>query len=121
MKAICIFLFCLVTLFSSCKKEPDTVQVAFIVRENSADAPIYNITFTSDMGGSSTVASNDDHYWTSGEFPLEQGQFVSLKTECTAPLYDLTLYIYVNGQLWKKEEMQNPTSSLEISGNLPAE
>jgi hypothetical protein len=111
----------LVLLFSSCEKDPKTLEVSFSVRENSMDAPSYSITYTSDISGSSAVASNNDEFWASSKLQLKQGQFVSLQTECTAPLYELVLCIYVNGQLWKKEEMQNPTTTFVLSGNLPAE
>ncbi len=121
MKILFGIVFSSILLFSSCKKEPDTLEVSFAVRENSVDAPEYTIIYTSNITGSSTVGSNNDEYWSSSKLQLKQGQFVSLKTECTAPLYELVLFIYVNGQLLKKEEMQNPTASFVICGNLPAE
>ena len=113
-----IFLFVLVT-FSSCKKEDELMEVVFVIRETSAATPLFNITYTADQTGGSNVASNNDNYWASDKLMLEKEQFVSLKTECTDPLFDLTLNIYVNGNLWKSEQTHNPTPSYTISGNLP--
>ncbi len=120
MKSWLLILFFALVLVS-CNKEEETIEVTFTIRENSASAPTYNITYTSDQTGTSSIASNNDNHWTSDKRILTKGQFVSLQTECTEPEFALVLYIYVNGNLWKSANMNNPTASAVISGNLPSD
>jgi hypothetical protein len=121
MKAPLLILVLFTLMFSACKKEVPTVKVTYIVRELSQAAPEYSITYTGDISGGSNVASNNDNYWSSDVLELKQGQFVSLKSECTDPEYQIKLTINVNGQIWKEEIFSNPNGSLTISGNLPSE
>lgn len=121
MKSHVYLLLLLCCAFSSCKKEVPTLKVTYVVRELSQATPEYSIIYTGDVAGGSNVASNNDNHWSSDELELKQGQFVSLKSECTAPEYQIKLTIYVNGQIWKEETYSNPSGSLTISGNLPAE
>jgi hypothetical protein len=106
-----------VLLFAQCKKE-EPLKVTYSVREDSMEQPSYSITYTSDKIGSSTIASSSGDYWNSDPVFLDRGQFVSLKVNCTSPVFDLVLRVYVNGFLWQEKAMHNPTASATISGNL---
>jgi hypothetical protein len=108
-----------IPLLSSCQREVDTIDVTFMVKETSPASPSYSIIYTSDVGGSSAVASSSSASWTSGELQLKQGQYVSLKSDCTAPQHAITVSIYVNGYLWTTADMQNPNSTIEVNGNIP--
>ena len=119
MKVLTTICILLILLFSSCQREVDTIDVTFMVRETSPASPSYNIIYTSDVGGSSAVASSSSASWTSGELQLKQGQYVSLKSDCTAPQHAITVSIYVNGYLWTKADMSNPNSTIEVNGNIP--
>lgn len=120
MKTLAFFLAISVCLLG-CTKEVPTSEVTFSVTEVSADLPTYGIEYTSDQAGSTSVASRDGTNYTSGKIVLKQGQFISLKTTCTAPLYALRLNIFINGNLWKTGEMNNPTASFTLSGDIPSE
>lgn len=121
MKLAVVVLSALTFFLTSCKKDVPTVKVTYIVRELSQSVPEYSITYTGDISGGSNVASNNDNYWSSDVLELKQGQFVSLKSECSDPEYQIKLTINVNGQIWKEETFSNPYGSLTVSGNLPAE
>jgi hypothetical protein len=120
MKRLAFFIAISVCFFG-CTKEIPTSEVTFSVSEISTDAPTFGIEYTSDQAGSTAVASRDGNYYTSGKIVLKQGQFISLKTTCSAPLYQLRLNIFINGNLWKTGEMNNPTSSFTLSGEIPSE
>lgn len=121
MKFAIVVLSVLTFSLASCKKEVPTLKVTYIVRELSQSEPEYSITYTGDITGGSNVASNNDNYWSSDVLELKQGQFVSLKSECSDPEYQIKLTINVNGQIWKEETFSNPNGSLTISGNLPSQ
>jgi hypothetical protein len=121
MKSNFIIPLLLISLLTACKKEVPTLKVTYIIRELSQAEPEYSITYTGDITGGSNVASNNDNYWSSEVLELKQGQFVSLKSECTDPEYQIKLTINVNGQIWKEETFSNPNGSLTISGNLPSQ
>lgn len=103
-------------LFGNCKKETIEQKFTFSVSETSADSPSYNITYTSDKSGGTTMVNSSAASWNSGVVVLEPGQFVSMKVDCTAPLFDIKLSVFINGYLWESKEMHNPTSSKTISG-----
>lgn len=106
-------------LFSQCKKDqPQELKVSYTVYETSQDQPTFNISFTSDKSGTTNQASSAAETWTSGEILLEQGEFISMKVDCTAPTYDLTMRIYVSGFLWKEQHFSSPTASASLSGTL---
>lgn len=105
--------------FSGCKKEVAPANVTYSVYEVSAGTPEYGIEYTSDKAGGTMVTSYNTEHYSSGKIELEQGQFISLKVTCTAPVYELQLSIFVNGNLWKTGELNSPTSSVTVSGNIP--
>lgn len=107
--------------FFGCTKEVPTSEVYFSVSEISTDTPTYGIEYTSDQNGSTATTSRDGNNFSSGKIVLKQGQFISFKTTCTAPLFSLRLNIFINGNLWKTGEMNSPTSSFALSGNIPSE
>lgn len=117
MKHFAAIAVLIVLLFAQCKKE-EPLKVTYSVREDSQEQPAYSITYTSDKIGSSTIASSSGDYWNSDPVFLDRGQFVSLKVNCNAPVFDLVLRVYVNGYLWQEKEMHNPTASATISGKL---
>ncbi len=120
MKRLAFFLAISISFFG-CTKEVATSEVSFSVSEISQDTPTYGIEYTSDQNGSTATASRDGTNFSSGKIVLKQGQFISLKTNCTAPLFALRLNIFINGNLWKTGEMNSPTSTFTLSGGVPAE
>lgn len=63
------------------------------------------------------MANSSSASWNSGGIILEQGQFISMTVDCTAPTFELVFSVYVDGNLWDRKTMQNPTASMTISGN----
>jgi hypothetical protein len=108
-------------LFSACKKEDMTAEVTYSVHETSQAAPSYAIEYTSDEGGGTTLASNNDNAWASNKIILTKGQFAYLKVTCTEPEFTLSLNIFVNGNLWKSTSISNPTTTITLSGNVPSD
>lgn len=117
MKKLLLLLPVLLLLFGNCRK-PEELKVTFTVRETSPSSPSYTITYTSDKSGNSNVANSTDENWSSDALLLEQGEFVSMKVESTAPQFDITLRIYVSGFLWKEAHFANPVASASLSGTL---
>lgn len=117
MKRFILLLVLLPLLLANCRKE-ETLKVTYTVRETSNAQPSYSITYTSDQGGNSTIASSSAENWSSNSILLEQGQFVSMKVESTAPQFDITLRIYVSGFLWKEAHFANPVASSKLDGTL---
>ncbi|HLG02622.1 MAG TPA: hypothetical protein VI731_03445 [Bacteroidia bacterium] len=107
-------LLCCGLFFSQCKKE-ELVKAYYTVAENSADAPSYSITYTSDKSGASTIAGSSEENWNSGSLLMEHGQFISLTVECTEPVYDFTLKIFTGGNLAAIEHFSNPARTKTIS------
>jgi hypothetical protein len=103
-------------LFGNCQKDDPETKITYSVKEFSADSPSFNMTYTSDKSGATTTGNSSASAWTSNGIILRKGQFVSLTVDCSAPLYDFTLYIYVDGNLWQKKDMNNPEGSVTISG-----
>jgi hypothetical protein len=103
-------------LFANCHKQIPEQKISYSVRETSVDSPLISISYTSDKSGTTTITSSSGPSWNSGTIMLEEEQFVSLTVDCSAPLYDIVLGVYVNGHLWTQKEMHNPTSSVTISG-----
>jgi hypothetical protein len=116
MRFAAIFVFVLF-IFGNCKKETIEQKFVFSVRETSADSPSYNITYTSDKSGGTTTVSSSGATWSSGVVILEPGQFITMKVDCTAPLFDITFSVFINGFLWESRIMHNPNPSMTISGN----
>jgi hypothetical protein len=104
-------------LFGNCKKETIEQKIVFSVSETSADSPSYNITYTSDKSGGTTMSNSSSATWSSGAIILEPGQFVTMKVDCTAPVFDIKFSVFINGYLWESKTMHNPTPSMTISGN----
>lgn len=119
MKQIYMLLFFAVLLFG-CRKVP-TSEITYSVSETSQANPSFNLEYTSDQSGGTTIGSNNDNSWSSGKLILEQGQYVSLTVSCSEPVYQLSLSIFVNGNLWKNTSLNNPTPATSVSGYLPAE
>lgn len=109
------------TLLIGCEREVPTSEVTFSIHENSLANPSFGLEYTNDQSGGTVVGSNSDNYWTSGKVVLKQGQYISLKATCTEATFDLVLYIYINGGLWKTTSMSAPTSSVTLSGEIPAD
>lgn len=120
MKRLAIFAFFAIFLIG-CEKRTPTSEVTFSVYETSQDNPEFSIEYTSDRAGGTTIGSNNDNYWTSGKLILEQEQYASLTVSCTAPIYQMNLSIFVNGNLWKTTSLANPAPSASVSGHIPAE
>ncbi|MBI3510880.1 MAG: hypothetical protein HY064_09450 [Bacteroidetes bacterium] len=107
------------TALSSCKKDkPIPLKVVYSVSEISSASPTYDIAFTSDKTGTTTISSSSSDHWSSPTLELDRGQFVSMKVDCTDPTFDIKFAIYINGYLFKNDEMQAPVSSKTISGNI---
>ncbi|GAB4138078.1 MAG: hypothetical protein Fur0041_12990 [Bacteroidia bacterium] len=106
-------------LLVSCSKTDPEQRVTFSVRELSPEAPTYTITWTSDKSGGSTVSSASSDAWTSPSAMLPSGQNISLRTECNAPVYDLMLYIYINGNLMDTKALRQPEQSATLSVTIP--
>lgn len=92
------------------------MKVSYSISESSVDSPTFNITYTSDKSGGTTSGSSASNYWNSGTILLEKGQFISMTVECSAPLYDLIIDVYVDGNVWERRQLQNPGGSVTISG-----
>lgn len=120
MNRLALFAFFAVMLIG-CEKRTPTSEVTFSVSETSQANPAFNIEYTSDRAGGTTIGSNNDNYWTSGKLVLEQGQYASLTVRCTEPIYQMSLSIFVNGNLWKTASLANPTPSASVNGYIPAE
>lgn len=103
-------------LFGDCHKEDPETKITYAVREYSADSPSFSITYTSDKSGGTTTGNSSSDSWSSGGIILKKGQFISLTVDCTAPVYDFKLSVYVNGNLWQQKDMNNPEASVTISG-----
>jgi hypothetical protein len=86
------------------------------VQESTQDSPTYTISYTSDKSGATTIASSSSSSWNSGGIILTKEQFVSMTVECTAPTFELTFSVFVNGNLWDRKVMQDPVSTMTISG-----
>ena len=108
-----------VFLFGNCSKEDPVASVSYSISESSPATPQYQIEYTSDQAGGTTVTSNNSTGWSSGKVTLKQGQFVMLKCSCSDPEYTLHLNIFVNGNLWKTASFSNAIPSLTLSGNVP--
>ena len=117
MKRLFVFPLALL-LFAQCRKQDDTVKVAYNVTDHSGNHASCTITYTSDKSGASKVVSSGSGSWDSGTLLLSHNEFVSLRAEASSPVYDFTLQIFANGSLWKLDQFANPTASLEISGTL---
>ncbi|HET6991946.1 MAG TPA: hypothetical protein VFJ43_11510 [Bacteroidia bacterium] len=92
------------------------MKIFYNVTESSVDSPSFNVTYTSDKTGASTQANSNSDYWSSGEIILNEGQFISMTVDCTAPLYDFVVTVYKDGGIWDRKELHNPTGSVTISG-----
>src|ERR1041385_371601 len=121
MKRLAVFVLLSAAAFSSCKKEEATANVTFEVREISQATPAYTVEFTNDKSGSTMVSGSSSSSFSSGILELLQGEYVKLKVSCSDPTFELHLYIYVNGNLWKTASMSDPTASVMLDGNVPAE
>jgi hypothetical protein len=104
-------------LFGNCRKESPEHKITFSVRENSTDSPSYNITYTSGKSGATTQANSSSSSWTSGGIILNKDQFITMTVDCTAPTFELVFSVYVDGNLWDRKTMQDPTATMTISGN----
>ncbi|CAN5873128.1 hypothetical protein BH11BAC7_BH11BAC7_16430 [soil metagenome] len=113
LAAISVFIL---LLFGNCHKEDPDHKISYGVKETSMDSPTFSISYTSDKSGATTVGSSSSASWESGTIELKREQFISLKVDCNAPLFDFVLSVYVDGHLWDRKEMHNPTSSITISG-----
>jgi hypothetical protein len=111
-------LFILLSFAAITCRKPEPLKVSFNVLENSAASPTYSITYTSDQTGASSVSSSSGSNWSSPVTELERGQFVTMKVECSAPQFDITAQIFVNGFIWKTDRFSNPVSSLTVTGTL---
>lgn len=120
MKRALPFLLLVLFAFAGCKKETPTVEVTYSISERSAATPAYNIEYTSDQSGGTTVTSYNTASYSSGRITLKQGQFISMKVTCSDPTYELFCTIFVNGNTWKTGTLNSPSGSLTLSGNLPA-
>jgi hypothetical protein len=117
MKRLAILIAFAVSLFASCRKE-QTFKVTYVVKEYSAEQPMYTITYTAEKSGGSNIASSTNERWSSDGIELERGQYVSMKLRSDAPVYELTMFVYVNGYLWRTETFSNPVREKEVNGTL---
>lgn len=117
MKRQFLYLLFLPLFFGNCRK-PQELKVTYKVIETSSSNPSYTITYTSDKSGNTNVASSSEQNWSSDVMLLEEGEFISMKTECTAPEFEIKMNIYVNGFLWKTETFSDPVVSKELKGTL---
>ncbi|HEU4716303.1 MAG TPA: hypothetical protein VFU15_00640 [Bacteroidia bacterium] len=115
MKRLVYFfpLFCV--LLSSCRKQDTTVKIAYDIKELSSDNPSYTITYTSDKSGNSKQVSTSDPLWNSGYIELPKGEYVSLRVDCSAPLYEFRISIYQEGVSVQETELFNPRGSASVS------
>jgi hypothetical protein len=113
LAAISVFIL---ILFGNCHKETPEQKISYSVRESSVDSPSFNISYTSNKSGTTTIANSSAATWSSGGIILEKEQFISMTVDCSAPLFDFVLSVYVDGNLWEQKEMHNPTTSVTISG-----
>jgi hypothetical protein len=108
--------FLIVFLFSNCQKQKPEMKISYKVTESSVDSPSFNITYTSDKSGTSTQANSSSDYWSSGGIILNDGQFISMTVDCSAPHYDFVVTIYKDGNIWQSQELHNPTGTITLSG-----
>lgn len=103
-------------LFGNCKRESPEQKITYTIKETSADSPSYSITYTSDKSGATTTANSSAANWNSGGIIMNKQQFISMTVDCSAPLFELTFSVYVDGNLWERKVMQDPVSTMSISG-----
>ncbi len=106
-----------ILMFSNCNKELEEFKIIYSVKETSADSPSYNISYTSDKSGGTTMANSSNATWNSGTILLDKNQFLSMTVDCSAPTFELKFSVSVNGYLWQSKVMQDPVSTMTISGN----
>jgi hypothetical protein len=114
---ICIFL---ALAFTACKKEIPTSDVVYSITETSSASPAYDIVFTNDVAGGQMVTQYNTPSYSSGKIELQQGQNISMRVSCSAPLYSLNCNIFINGNLWKSGSFSSG-GELVLSGQIPAE
>lgn len=114
---ICVFV---ALAFTACKKEIPTSEVVYSISESSAASPTYDIIYTNDVAGGEMVTQYSTSTYSSGKIVLEQGQFISMKVVCAAPVYNLNCSIFINGNLWKTASFSTG-GELVLSGEIPAE
>lgn len=91
-------------------------KITFTIYESSAASPSYNVTYTSDKSGGTTQINSSEINWSSGEILLNQSQWITMTTDCTDPTFVIRMSVYVNGHLWERRDMTNPTSTMSIAG-----
>lgn len=117
MLRITVVALLILVLFGNCRRNDPEHKITYTVNETTTDNPSYNITYTSGKTGATTQANSSSASWSSGGIILNEGQFISMTVDCTAPTFELILCVYVDGNLWDRKVMQDPTASMTISGN----
>lgn len=94
-----LYIFFLLLLLSSCKKEPETVYVSYKVIETSSNSPTYTVGYSLADGTTKTIGGQTSSNWVSEKVSdVEIGKYISLSVEGNGGgSYDM--YIYVNGRL----------------------
>jgi hypothetical protein len=118
MLRLAIFSVFILVFFGNCHKESTDLKVTYKIRETSNDIPSYNISYTSDKSGNTSNISSSLDVWDSSTLLLKKGQFISLTLDCSAPNYDFTLDIIVDGGIWKEAQLDSPNSSITVSGTI---
>src|ERR1700742_2999913 len=92
-------------LFGNCTKESQDMKVSYKVRETSTNVPQFNVTYTADKSGTTSIATSSLPEWNSSDLILKRGEFVSMTLDCTSPNFDFVLDIIVDGSVWKEAEL----------------
>ncbi len=122
MKNLLLFMVVLLSLTNfSCTRKETTAKVTYIIRETSSSTPTIAVTYTSDQSGASTQIGVPSENWDSQTFELKAGQFVNMRAESSSQQYTIRMKVIVNGVVWGDKTFSNPTTSAEISGNIPVD
>lgn len=118
MKRLAALSVLLLLLFGNCHKQAKELKVSYKVQETSGNHPPYTISYTSNESGSTTSVNSSLEEWNSNVLLLPRGEFISLTVDCTAPSYNFSIDILVDGGIFREAQLSNPNTSITISGNV---
>jgi hypothetical protein len=99
MKKIPAFIFLLIVLIYSCKKDPVTHHVQLQVRETSSYQPTYLVCYGVDPRGIQGCFYDNTGVYDFDEPAAAVGDSIRLRVSCNDPHHDLELKYFLDGNL----------------------
>lgn len=109
-----------ILLIAACNKNKDDekCRVIYQVTEQNATSRTFTVSYVG-ANGETIIKEHTGIIWTSEEVERERTDYVSLKVESSESSGAFDIVIFKNSVPFLQGEMQNPSSGVTVSGNLP--